>query len=71
MSKITDLLHKLKSMYPTSILKSIYNNLILLNINYVYFHGGLKLIKYILYKNELFEIISKSDFRAHTEPLCR
>ena len=27
-------------------------------------HGGLRLIKYILYKNELFEIISKSDFRA-------
>ena len=33
-SKITGLLHKLKSEYPTSILKSIYNTLILPNINY-------------------------------------
>ena len=34
MSKITGLLHKLKSIYPISILKSIYNTLILPNINY-------------------------------------
>ena len=33
-SKITGLLHKLKSEYPTSMLKSIYNTLILPNINY-------------------------------------
>ena len=33
-SKITGLLHKLNSEYPTSILKSIYNTLILPNISY-------------------------------------
>ena len=59
MSKITGLLLKLKSMYPTSILKSIYNTLILPNINYCMLSWGLKLIKYTLYKNELFDIFQR------------
>ena len=33
-ANITGLLHKLNSVYPTSILKSIYNTLILPNISY-------------------------------------
>ena len=37
----------------------------------VYFHGDLKLIKRILYKKRAIRNISKSDFKAHTEPLCR
>ena len=67
-SKITGLLHKLKSEYPTSILKSIYNTLILHNINYCIFSWGSQIDKLYLLQKKAIRNISKSDFRAHTEP---
>ena len=70
-SKITGLLHKLKSEYPTSRLKSIYNTLILPNSIIAYFHGDLKSINYISYRKEPLEISQKVTFRAHTEPLFK
>ena len=56
----------LKSVYPITILKSIYNTLVLI-INYklliilltVYFHGGLKSIEYIFCKTGQFEIFQR------------
>ena len=70
-SKITGLLHKLKSGYPTSILKSIYNTLILPNINYCILSWGSQINKLYLLQKRAIRNISKSDFRAHTEPLVK
>ena len=47
-SKITGLLHKLKSEYPTTVLKSIYNTLILPNINYCILSWGSQIDKLYL-----------------------
>ena len=70
-SKITGLLHKLKSEYLTSILKSIYNTLILPNINYCILSWGSQIDKLYLLQKRAIRNISKSDFRAHTEPLFK
>ena len=70
-SKSTGLLHKLKSEYPTSILKSIYNTLILSNINYCILSWGSQIDKLYLLQKRAIRNISKSDFRAHTEPLFK
>ena len=70
-SKITGLLHKLKSEYPTSILKSIYNTLILPKINYCILSWGSQIDKLYLLQKKAIRNISKSDFRAHTEPLFK
>ena len=70
-SKITGLLHKLKSEYPTSILKSIYNTLILPNINYCILSWRSQIDKLYLLQKRAIRNISKSDFRAHTEPLFK
>ena len=55
-SKITGLLHKLKSEYPTSILKSIYNTLILPNINYCILAWGSQIDKLYHFRKEPLEI---------------
>ena len=70
-SKITSLLLKLKSEYPTSILKSIYNTLILPNINYCILSWGSQIDKLYLLQKRAIRNISKSDFRAHTGPLFK
>ena len=70
-SKITGLLHKLKSEYPNSILKSIYNTLILPNINYCIISWGYQIDKIFLLQKRAIRNISKSNFRAHTEPLFK
>ena len=57
-SKITDLLHKLKSEYPTSILKSIYN----ININYCILSWDSQIDKLYLLQKRAIRNISKSDF---------
>ena len=64
-SKITGLLHKLKSEYPTSILKSIYNTLILPNINYCILSWGSQIDKLYLLQKRAIRNISKTNFRVH------
>ena len=58
-SKITGLLNKLKSEYPTSILKSIYNTLILPNINYCILSWGSQIDKIFLLQKRAIRNISK------------
>ena len=58
-SKVTGLLYKLKSVYPITILKSIYNTLVLPMLITVYFHGGLKSIEYTFGKNGQFKIFQR------------
>ena len=69
--KITGLLHKLKSEHPTSILKSIYNTLILPNFNYCILSWGSQIDKIFLLQKRAIRNISKSNSRAHTEPLFK
>ena len=71
LSKITGFFRKLKSMYPTSILNSIYNTLILSNINYCILSWGSQIDKMHSIQKRAIRNVSKSDFGAHTEPLCR
>ena len=70
-SKIAGLLHKLKSEYPTSILKSIYITLILPNINHCILSWGSQIDKIFLLQKRAIKNISKSNFKAHTEPLFK
>ena len=72
-SKVTGLLYKLKSVYPITILKSIYNTLVLPHINY-YIHvlsWGSQIDRIHLLQKRAIRNISKSNFMAHTEPLFK
>ena len=60
-----------KQLSPTSILKSIYNTLILPNINYCILSWGSQIDKLYLLQKRAIRNISNSDFRAHTEPLFK
>ena len=70
-SKVTGLLYKLKSVYPITILKSIYNTLILPHINYCILSWGSQIDRIHLLQKRAIRNISKSNFRAHTEPLFK
>ena len=65
-TKITALLHKLKLEFPASILKSIYNTLILPSINYCILTWGSQIDNLHILQIGQFEM-SKSDYMAHTE----
>ena len=70
-TKITGLLHKLKLKFPTSILKSIYNTLLLPHINYCILTWGSQIDKLHKLQKRAIRNVTKSDYRAHTEPLCK
>ena len=70
-SKVTGLLYKLKSVYPITILKSIYNTLVLPHINYCILSWGSQIDRIHLLQKRAIRNISKSNFRAHTEPLFK
>ena len=73
-SKAIGILYILKSVYPLSVLLTLYNTLVLL-----YFYYGILTWRSIiiedhhlhkLQKNAV-RIITQSDYIAHTEPLCK
>ena len=70
-SKVTGLLYKLKSVYPITILKSIYNTLVLPYINYCILSCGSQIDRIHLLQKRAIRNISKSNFKAHTEPLFK
>ena len=70
-SKVTGLLYKLKSVYPITILKSIYNTLVLPRINYCILSWGSQIDRIHLLQKRAIRNISKSNFGAHTEPLFK
>ena len=70
-SKVTGLLYKLKSVYPITILKSIYNTLVLPHINYCILSWGSQIDRIHLLQKRAIRNISKSNFKAHTEPLFK
>ena len=67
--EITGLLYKLKSVYPITILKSIYNTLVLPHINYCILSWGSQIDRIHLLQKQAIRNISKSNFKAHTENL--
>ena len=71
-SKVTGLLYKLKSVYPITIPKSIYNTLVLPHIITVYILlWGSQIDRIHLLQKRAIRTISKSNFRAHAEPLVK
>ena len=58
--------------FPTSILKSIYNTLLLPLINYcIFLTWGSQIDKLHKLQKRAIRDVTKSDYRAHIEPLCK
>ena len=70
-SKVTGLLYKLKSVYPIIIPKSIYNTLVLPNINYCILSWGSQIDRIHFLQKRAIRNISKNNFRAHTVHLLK
>ena len=71
MTKIIELLHKLKLEFPASILKPIYYTLLLPHINYCILTWGSQIDKLQKLQKRALRNVTKSDYRAHTESLCK
>ena len=73
-SKAIGILYRLKSVYPLSVLLTLYNTLVLPYFNYGILTWG-SIIKedHHLHKlqKKAIRIITQSDYIAHTEPLCK
>ena len=72
LSKITGILHRLKEEYPSSILKSIYNTLMLPHLHYCILSWGSQCQEiYKLQKRAIRNIEKADSYRAHTEPIFK
>ena len=71
LSKITGILHRLEEQYPSSILKSIYNTLMLPHLNYCILSWGFQCQEIYLLQKRAIKNIEKAGYRAHTEPICK
>ena len=65
------LVHKLKNEFPTSILKSIYNTLILTHLNYCAFCWGSQTNRIHLLQKRAIRNINNANYRAHSEPIFK
>ena len=70
-SKIAGILHKLKNEFPTSILKSIYNTLILPHLNYCVLCWGSQTNRIHLLQKRAIRNINNANYRAHSEPIFK
>ena len=70
-SKIAGILHKLKNEFPTSILKSIYNTLILPHLNYCVLCWGSQTNRIHLLHKRAIRNINNANYRAHSEPIFK
>ena len=73
-SKAIGIIHRLKSVYPLSVLLTLYNTLVLPHFNYCILSWG-SVVKenhhlYLLQKKAV-RIITQSNYIAHTKPLCK
>ena len=69
MSKIIGIIYKLKSVFPTAILRSIYNTLLLPHMSYCILSWGSQIDKIRLLQKKAIRNVTKSAYTAHTEPL--
>ena len=70
-SKIAGILHKLKNECPTSILKSIYNTLILPHLNYCVLCRRLQTNRIHLLQKRAIRNINIANYTAHSEPIFK
>ena len=70
-SKIADILHKLKNAFPTSILQSIYNTLIVHHISYCVLCWGSQTNTIHLLQKRAIRNINNANYRAHSEPIFK
>ena len=70
-SKISGILYRLRSEFPTYILKSIYNTLLLPHLTYCILSWGSQIGKIHLFQKRAIRNVTKSAYNAHTEPLHR
>ena len=68
MSKIIGIFYKLKSEISTTILRSIYNNLLLLHMSYCILSWGSQINNIHLLQKRAIRNVTKSAYTAHTEP---
>ena len=68
-SKISGILYRLRSEFPTYILKSIYNTLLLPHLTYCILSWGSQIGKIHLLQKRAIRNVTKSAYNAHTEPL--
>ena len=73
-SKAIGIIHRLKSVYPLSVLLTLYNTLVLPHFNYCILSWGYVVKEnhhlYLLQKKAV-RIITQSNYIAHSEPLCK
>ena len=62
-------MNRLKYIYPTYILQTLYNTLIVPHLNYCLIIWGLNSSRILLMQKKAMRIISNSWYRAHTEPI--
>ena len=71
-SKISGILYRLRSEFPTYILKSIYNTLLLPHLTYCILSWGSQIGQKIhLLQKRAIRNVTKSAYNAHTEPLLK
>ena len=70
-SKSAGVLHNLKNKFPTSILKSIYNTLILPHLNYCVLCWGSQTNTIHLLLKRVIRNINRANYRAHSEPIFK
>ena len=73
-SKAIGVIHRLKSVYPLSVLLTLYNTLVLPHFNYCILSWGYVVKEnhhlYLLQKKAV-RIITQISYIAHCEPLCK
>ena len=68
-SNISGILYRLRSEFPTYILKSIYNTLLLPHLTYCKLSWGSQIGRIHLSQARAISNVTKSAYNAHTEPL--
>ena len=68
-SRSIGILHRLKNFFPLSILKTLYNSLILPHINYGLTIWGYNLNRIFILQKKAIRLINKSKYNCHTDPL--
>ena len=70
-SRVIGLIYKLQYILPQKILLSLYNTLILPQINYCILLWGKESKSILLLQKHAIRVVSSAGFRAHSEPLIK
>ena len=71
LSKVVEIINKLKYVYPEAALMTLYTSLFLSHINYGLLLWGTDIAKAFLLQKKMNRIITGSEYRAHSEPLFK